>query len=294
MSLVWRDQLSVGNNAIDSDHMHLIEIINQAEQSLRAKNPSELMFALDNLSKYSKEHFVKEEKIANAVGYAQAHKLHQSHNALLSKLDQAKLELNNYWTDSAIEKFSALLREWLISHVIKEDLLMKPILEKFPPEFDVKDECSPKITHPQTQSEITTRNVGFAMSNLYIQWKKEDEFGIPIIDEQHRAIVGTINSLFFFIQMGKGLTALRPTLNALDQYTKIHFDSEEALLKHIGYPDIDAHALLHQKLVKKMSNVMQDSISQSDPGIVMAFLKEWWMGPEVSPQIPTEDQQVIH
>lgn len=27
-----------------------------------------------------------------------------------------------------------------------------------------------------------------------------------------------------------------------------------------------------------MSNVTQESISQGDPAIVMAFLKEWWMG----------------
>ena len=32
MSLVWRDQLSVGNNVIDSDHKYLIEIINRVEQ----------------------------------------------------------------------------------------------------------------------------------------------------------------------------------------------------------------------------------------------------------------------
>jgi len=37
MALVWRDQLSVGNNVIDSDHKHLIEIINKVEQSLQEK-----------------------------------------------------------------------------------------------------------------------------------------------------------------------------------------------------------------------------------------------------------------
>lgn len=278
MGLVWRDQLSVGNDAIDSDHKHLIEIINLAEQSLKAKNPSDLMFALDSLSSYSKEHFSREEKIASAVGYVQAQKLHLSHDALLTKLSQATQELNEKWTESAIENFAALLRDWLINHVIKEDLMMKPALEKYPPGFTVKDEDSTKNVPHQTPAEISSKNIGFAMSNLYIQWKKEDEIGIPIIDEQHRTIVGTINSLFFFIQMGRGLAALRPTLSALDQYTKIHFESEEGLLKHIGYPDIDAHILLHRKLVREMSNVVQESISQGDPTIVMTFLKGWWMG----------------
>jgi len=38
MGLVWREQLSVGNNVIDTDHKHLIDIINHVEQSLGAKN----------------------------------------------------------------------------------------------------------------------------------------------------------------------------------------------------------------------------------------------------------------
>jgi hypothetical protein len=28
------------------------------------------------------------------------------------------------------------MRDWLINHVIKEDLLMKPALQKYPPSFD--------------------------------------------------------------------------------------------------------------------------------------------------------------
>jgi len=49
MSLYWRDQLSVGNDLIDSDHKYLIEIINRAEASLNAKSRRELAQALDSL-----------------------------------------------------------------------------------------------------------------------------------------------------------------------------------------------------------------------------------------------------
>ena len=34
MGLLWRDQFSVGNDLIDMDHKHLIEIINKAETNL--------------------------------------------------------------------------------------------------------------------------------------------------------------------------------------------------------------------------------------------------------------------
>ena len=37
MGLVWREQLSVGNDLIDADHKRLISIINQVEESLKER-----------------------------------------------------------------------------------------------------------------------------------------------------------------------------------------------------------------------------------------------------------------
>lgn len=136
MGLEWREQLSVGNDLIDSDHKYLIEIINQADAGLKSKNLSVVTQALVNLIKYSKMHFEKEEKIARAVNYPHVLVLHDSHEDLLGKLDQIKLDIGEEWTDSTAESFGIFLRNWLIDHVIKEDMLMKPFLKKFSPRFD--------------------------------------------------------------------------------------------------------------------------------------------------------------
>ena len=138
MGLVWREQLSVGNDVIDSDHKHLIEIINLVERSLKTINRSELTVAFGSLIQYSKEHFDREEKIASAAGYMQVSHLHQSHEQLLRKIDQMQQKIGEVWTEAAVEHFTALLRDWLINHVIKEDLLMKPMLKKHSPKFNPK------------------------------------------------------------------------------------------------------------------------------------------------------------
>ena len=141
MSLVWREQLSVGNDVIDTDHKYLIEIVNRIERSLEAKNRNELSEAFDALAKYSQEHFAREEKIAHAVGYTQTHRLSVSHEALYKQLDNAKKEIGEMaqeWSAAVAEHFSGFLRGWLIGHVIKEDLLLKPALQKYPPNFDPK------------------------------------------------------------------------------------------------------------------------------------------------------------
>jgi hemerythrin len=115
------------------------------------------------------------------------------------------------------------------------------------------------------------------MSSLYIKWSQENELGIPIIDEQHRAAVATINSLFYFIQKKRGIAALRPTLSVLEQYTKIHFETEEELLKQSGYPDFEAHANLHRELESKSHEIMRQAIADEDASMALTFLKEWWL-----------------
>lgn len=136
MSLEWREQLSVGNNVIDADHKHLIGIINRVEKSLAAKDFEDMRLSLNSLSQYSKTHFAAEEKIARAVGYPNIPSLHESHQALFEKLDQFNQQLAQEWTPTLVESFTKLLRDWLVNHVIKEDLLMKPFLTKWSPEFD--------------------------------------------------------------------------------------------------------------------------------------------------------------
>lgn len=136
MGLQWREQLSVCNDLIDNDHKQLIAIINTANQSLQAMSRAGLLAALDQLHKYSKQHFSLEEKIAQAVGYPSMVTLHTSHEDLLHTLGQIAAEIGEQWDAPTAEHFGMFLREWLINHVIKEDMLLKPYLKKVSPRFD--------------------------------------------------------------------------------------------------------------------------------------------------------------
>ncbi|HNY64043.1 MAG TPA: bacteriohemerythrin [Deltaproteobacteria bacterium] len=112
---------------------------------------------------------------------------------------------------------------------------------------------------------------------LYIIWQKENEVGIPIIDEQHRGLIASINSLHYFIQEGEGAEVLKPTLQTLMQYTNIHFRTEEALMKRAGYPEFDSHVLLHEKLIEQTKSTAYECLSSSDAEPALRFLKEWWL-----------------
>lgn len=114
-------------------------------------------------------------------------------------------------------------------------------------------------------------------SALYIAWNEKNETGIPIIDEQHRAIVSLINSLCFFKQENLAKVALTPTLTVLSQYSRIHFSTEESLLKKANYVDFDDHQLLHQNLLKETEIVRLRSEDENNPDILLEFLKNWWL-----------------
>jgi hemerythrin len=114
----------------------LIEIINRAEVAIKGHNHAKLTAVLDELGSYGKTHFEREELVAKAAGYPEAGQLHESHSKLIADLVKFKDGINGAWNEVASTKFTAFLRDWLIEHVIKEDLLMKPWLVKHSPTFD--------------------------------------------------------------------------------------------------------------------------------------------------------------
>lgn len=138
MGLEWKDQLSVGNGLIDGDHKRLIELVNSVEAALGRKNLDEMKAALEQLDEYAQYHFDREEKVARAAGYAHVGQLGQAHELLRKELGRSVREfesLQGAWSDASVDKFTRFLRSWFIDHVIKEDLLMKPLLKTRPYEF---------------------------------------------------------------------------------------------------------------------------------------------------------------
>lgn len=115
------------------------------------------------------------------------------------------------------------------------------------------------------------------MHNLYIKWEEGYNLGIPIIDEQHRAIVSTINTYHYFVTSGKARAALKPTFITLEQYTKIHFTTEANFFDLTEYPEAKSHKELHVDLAKKMKEVAMEAIQEKDSDIVLQFLRKWWL-----------------
>ncbi len=123
---------------------------------------------------------------------------------------------------------------------------------------------------------------------LYINWSDDNNLGIPIIDEQHRGIISTINSLYYFIQMGQGEEILESILIMLIQYTEIHFATEEGIIAKVNYPAFAEHKALHSTLIGKTKRLSLDINKGKDATNVLKFLRDWWLN-----HINKEDKKYV-
>ena len=112
---------------------------------------------------------------------------------------------------------------------------------------------------------------------VFIVWKPEYNLGVPVIDEQHRGIVSTINSLYYALQHKMGDHLLNPVIGMVEEYTRLHFEIEEGFQKECGFPAAGRHHEWHLELMDKLSKVGRKSQWEHDPLVFLNFLKEWWI-----------------
>ena len=137
MALIWTNQLSVGNATLDSEHKNLIGLVNSIEHAIEKRDCAALLRTFKLLADYAHIHFANEERIAQVIDFPFAqHKL--AHQHLQKELQHTGNELDaksGTWPEYIMDHYPQFLREWLIEHITKDDLLMKPALQSYPYDF---------------------------------------------------------------------------------------------------------------------------------------------------------------
>lgn len=133
MTILWREEMSVGNEIIDNDHKYLISIINAFDSAVECKvHVNILLSYVTQLLDYSHVHFEREQKIQEEISFPYRDHHRQEHNHLIKRLTLIQKDLvahtdtESYETD--IPRFIQILRDWLLDHVLKEDMRMKEFL----------------------------------------------------------------------------------------------------------------------------------------------------------------------
>lgn len=137
MCITWAEYLSVGNNLIDSDHKKLIVAINNVAHAIETRDRAALSREFRLLNDLMGAHFINERKIAKAVNFPfDASNLHHLQlideiRYMITKIDS----LSSCWPDSVVKMYGRYLSDWILEHIIKVDMKLKPVLKTHPYNF---------------------------------------------------------------------------------------------------------------------------------------------------------------
>jgi hemerythrin-like metal-binding protein len=111
--------------------------------------------------------------------------------------------------------------------------------------------------------------------NEFITWTPYFSVGDESLDAEHKTIVGLINRLHAAVAGSRTEADLRQIADELIRYTVTHFQHEEQVMLDCGYPDLEAHKFLHERLQERTIDFRAHLNIVKGPEL-LRFLKSWW------------------
>ena len=122
MALVkWNDSYSVQNVAMDKQHQHLFDLINELHDAMgQGKGKDVLPKVFANLVNYTQTHFADEEALLQKHSYPGLVVQKRQHADLITQVSELikKFETGDF---AASQKTRDFLKQWLIDHIQEHD-----------------------------------------------------------------------------------------------------------------------------------------------------------------------------
>ncbi len=109
-----------------------------------------------------------------------------------------------------------------------------------------------------------------------IRWTEAMSVGHPILDRDHRALVGLVNQISQPANR-EDRAVQELVLDELLDYTLAHFAREEDHLRQIGFAGLKRHEVIHHALTRKLESIRSTFMAgtRNVGGEVADFLAEW-------------------
>jgi len=130
--VTWSENLATGVKSIDDDHRHLVDLIQRLFESMMLEQGSKFINTIFvDLINYTKTHFVREEQVFEKYGFDELEQHKILHQELIEQvLAEGKLILDEGSKKDLSFELLEFLKDWLVNHIVKEDLKFKAFLIK--------------------------------------------------------------------------------------------------------------------------------------------------------------------
>ncbi|MBT3881184.1 MAG: hemerythrin family protein [Candidatus Scalindua sp.] len=110
-----------------------------------------------------------------------------------------------------------------------------------------------------------------------IEWDEKYSLGIPIIDEDHKRLIGIINKAILSKEHNDDIEELMEVLSEMKKYVQTHFAREELYMVKFNYVEYQYHKEQHLDFVTKIS-AYENGIINADYHIaseILNYLSKW-------------------
>lgn len=115
-----------------------------------------------------------------------------------------------------------------------------------------------------------------------IQWEKQYELGIELIDNQHKELIeitSRLSDLLTEAVEGEDVyDRMVALIEELTAYTVYHFNTEETLFEKFNYVNREAHVAEHNKLIEEIENLDLRAVDEDQVVYgkkILKFLISW-------------------
>lgn len=125
---------------------------------------------------------------------------------------------------------------------------------------------------------------------IIAKWQKQYETGDVLVDNQHQGLFSIINALNNAMLEGNADELLGKTIKSLQDYTIIHFDTEEEFMLRHNYPLYEDHKKKHEYLKARVQELKHQYINNLPQLTIKLshFLTDWLIN-----HIKSEDFKMI-
>ncbi len=111
-------------------------------------------------------------------------------------------------------------------------------------------------------------------------WKPEYSVGSHTLDSQHKKLLELCKrvSSYKCDQSKASIHEFHGILNDLAFYATKHFETEEQVLRQIGYPKLSAQKEQHDGYSERLVEFLMDAIGGNiDKSALHNYLEQWWI-----------------